>query len=44
MEQNTEYRNPQPPQEDEIDLVEIIRFVWDALRTILIIIGIFIAL
>lgn len=44
MEQNTEYHTPHPPQEDEIDLVEIIRFVWDARRTILIIIGIFIVL
>lgn len=32
----------QPPQEDEIDLIEIIRFLWDSRRTILYITGAFI--
>ncbi len=33
-----------PLQEDEIDLIEIIRFLWDSRRTILYIIGAFIAI
>jgi uncharacterized protein involved in exopolysaccharide biosynthesis len=33
-----------PPQEDEIDLVEIIKFLWDSRRTILIITAVFIGI
>ena len=41
MEENTQQQHiPQPPQEDEIDLVEIIRFLWDSRKAILIVAGI----
>ena len=42
--QNQQQHIPQPPAEDEIDLVEIIRFLWDSRKTILIVIGIFVVI
>lgn len=35
---------PYPPEEDEIDLVEIIRFLWDSRKTILVVILAFVVL
>ena len=42
--QNQPQHIPQPAEEDEIDLVEIIRFLWDSRKTILIVIGIFVVM